>query len=206
MSSKKIDLTEQEISDRLAKVQNQTVEILYPSELLKGSARPAAVLIPILRKNNTWNLLYTLRTDTLTEHSGQVAFPGGRTEPTDTTPEATAKREAYEEISLEPQHVHILGKLYPFITISNYLVTPVVGVIPWPYNFKLATEEVRKVFTIPLEWLANPLNHEIRFRIISQYDLSLPVVYFNHYEDELLWGVSAQITLNFLKTLGLIAA
>lgn len=205
MSHKIKDFTEQEISECLAQVEGRPIENFYPPELLEGSARPAAVLIPLLRKNNAWNLLFTVRTDTLAEHSGQVAFPGGRTESGDSTPEETAKREAFEEISLDPQHVHILGKLFKLITITNYLVTPVVGVIPWPYEFMLALDEVRKVFIIPLEWLADPSNHEIHYRNIPPYQRPLPVVYFERYENELLWGVSAQITLNFLKTLGVIS-
>ncbi len=206
MSSKIKDFTEQEISHYLAEVQDRPVEVLYPSELLGESPRPAAVLIPILRKNNAWHLLFTLRTDTLAEHSGQVSFPGGRTEPEDATPEETAKREAFEEIALNPQHLRILGKLYNLITITNYLVTPVVGVIPWPYKFQLAYEEVRKVFTIPLEWLADPSNHEIQYRTMPPHHTPFPVVYFERYKNELLWGVSAQITLNFLITLGLVGA
>ena len=88
------------------------------------------------------------------EHSGQVAFPGGRADPEDTDPEQTALREAYEEIGLRPSDVHLLGRLQDYLTITNYQVTPVVGVIPWPYDLHPAEEEVSRVFAIPLDWLA----------------------------------------------------
>ena len=90
------------------------------------------MLIPFLRIEQAWHLLFTRRNSALPEHSGQVAFPGGRADPDDPDLETTALREAYEEIGLLPADVRILGRLYDFLTITNYLVTPIVGVIPWP--------------------------------------------------------------------------
>jgi 8-oxo-dGTP pyrophosphatase MutT (NUDIX family) len=90
------------------------------------------------------------------EHQGQVAFPGGRADPSDTTPEMTALREAHEEIGIDPTKVRILGRMQSLHTISNYVVTPIVGVIPWPVSFRLEETEVRRVFSIPLNWLADP--------------------------------------------------
>ena len=92
-------------------------------------------------------------------------------------------------------------------TITNYLVTPVVGVIQWPFPLRLEEIEVSRVFSIPLDWLSNPDNHEIRYRAIPMpYSDILkrefhPVIYFQPYEGELLWGVSAEITLRFINTL-----
>jgi 8-oxo-dGTP pyrophosphatase MutT (NUDIX family) len=148
-------------------------------------------------------VLFTLRTASLAEHSGQVAFPGGRADSTDTTAEVTALREAQEEIALRSQDVRILGSLKNLRTITNYCITPVVGALPWPYSFDLAREEVSRVFTIPLEWLADRDNHEIRMRDLPHPFSQVPVIYFKLYEGELLWGVSAEITLNLLKALGL---
>jgi 8-oxo-dGTP pyrophosphatase MutT (NUDIX family) len=148
-------------------------------------------------------VLFTLRTAGLAEHSGQVAFPGGRADPQDATPEETALREALEEIALRPQDVRVLGRLKQLRTITNYCITPIVGVFPWPYPLELAREEVSRVFTIPLEWLADRDNHEVRMRELPHPFSPVPVIYFRLYEDELLWGVSAQITLNLLKALEL---
>jgi 8-oxo-dGTP pyrophosphatase MutT (NUDIX family) len=176
----------------------------FPTGFLPETPRPAAVLVPFLRKNDTWHILFTRRTATLPEHSDQVAFPGGRSDPEDFSPEQTALREAQEEINLNAEHVKILGRLRELRTITNYCVTPVIGEIPWPYEFKLAIEEVSRIFTIPLYWLANPSNHTIRSRELPPPYSPVPVIYFNKFDNELLWGVSAQITLDLLEALDLI--
>lgn len=200
------DLTAQEISRRLVQGQAHPPEpphpeFPYPLEWLPGEPRPAAVLIPLLRKEGEWHVLFTRRTATLAEHSGQVAFPGGRADPHDTGPEMTALREAREEIGLQPEDVQILGRLREFLTITNYLVTPVVGQIPWPYPLRVAQDEVVRTFTIPLAWLANPAHYEERQRALPAPYGSVPVIYFQHYDGELLWGVSASFTLALLDIL-----
>ena len=153
-------------------------------------------------------MLLTRRSDRLAEQRGQVAFPGGRWDHGDISPEATALREAYEEIGLPPNEVKILGRLSAMWTITNYSITPVVAIVPWPFPIKLATQEVSRVFTIPLAWLADSSHHEVRQRVIpSPYSLHAeneiyPVIYFHPYDGEVLWGVSAEITKNLLRILG----
>jgi 8-oxo-dGTP pyrophosphatase MutT (NUDIX family) len=184
-------------------------ESIYPSALLPDAPRQAAVLVPLVRVKKLpndipgwrWHVLYTRRTSSLAEHSGQVAFPGGRSDPDDPSPEATVLREAYEEIGLNPEDVRILGRLEHLLTITNYCITPVVGVMPWPYPISLETDEVSRVFTIPLEWLADTQNHEVRHRPLPPPFSGVPVIYFKAYEGELLWGVSASITVSLLETL-----
>jgi len=168
---------------------------------LPGSPRPAAVLIPLLRKEDGWHLLFTRRNADLPEHSGQVAFPGGRADAEDASPEVTALREAQEEIGLDPADVRILGRLRDYLTITNYRVTPVVGIMPWPYPLRLASQEVSRAFTIPLIWLADPSNHEVRQRALPPPYAPVPVIYFHSYDGEILWGASARFTLNLLDTL-----
>lgn len=199
-------LTPLEISNRLAEASRNGSQIPYQEyprllELLPGKPRPAAVLIPLLRVNNAWQVLYTRRNANLPEHSGQVAFPGGRADPGDTSPEMTALREAHEEIGLAPQDVEVLGCLHDFVTITNYQVTPVVGVIPWPYRFHLAEEEVSRVFTIPLDWLAQPANFDERWRSLPAPYKPVPVIYYKEYDGETLWGASARFIQAFLNCL-----
>lgn len=170
-----------------------------PSE----SIRPAAVLVPLVRKPRGWHVLFTRRTDTLPEHRGQVSFPGGRCDPSDQSVEDTALREAFEEIGLDPKDVKVLGRLRSLLTTTNYWVTPVVGMIPRSYIFRIAEEEVSRVFTIPLAWLADPNNHEVRQRILPFSLNPVPVIYFKPYQGEVLWGVSAQIVLDLVKALKL---
>ncbi len=202
------NLTETEICDRLASIDHtkemeRSYHPRFPAELFTGYPQSASVLVPMLKNEGQWEILFTRRTSSLPEHSGQVAFPGGRADPEDDNSEDTALREAKEEINLSPKDVLILGRLRELRTITNYCVQPVVGKIPWPYDFKLAKEEVSRVFTIPLEWLADPSNRRIQYRELPVPRSPIPVIYFNKYEGELLWGVSAEITLNFLETLQL---
>ena len=171
----------------------------------------AAVLIPLLRPfgaKSPWHVLLTRRTNLVAEHKGQVAFPGGRSEPGDKDQEFTALREAQEEIGLNPNHVRIIGGLNNIQTITNYLVTPIVGIIPWPYNFILETREVSKVFILPLSWLADPKNYELRTRSVffsnKTIQQVIQVIYYKPYNNEVLWGVSAEIVFKLIEKLQLI--
>ncbi len=200
-----IELTEDEIARRLAaalpETDDPTLEFPALQGFVEGPPRPAAVLIPFLRREDGWHILYTRRNANLPEHSGQVAFPGGRADPGDPNPQYTALREAQEEIGLHPSHVRLLGQLRQYITITNYQITPIVGVIPWPYDFTPAEIEVSRIFTIPLEWLADPANHEMRLRPLPTPHAPAQVIYFTPYDGEVLWGASARMTLNLLSVL-----
>ena len=166
--------------------------------------RCAAVLMPLIHYKNEWSLVFTRRTDQVDNHKGQVSFPGGACEKDENQSEDTALREAWEEIGVEKKDVKILGKLSEIETITNFLVTPVVGIIPWPYPFKLSLQEVSRVFTIPINWLIQPSNWaEMKFnREGDNKEYSL--VTYIPYDGEILWGASARITHNFLKVLKLI--
>ncbi|MGH2581336.1 MAG: NUDIX hydrolase, partial [Anaerolineales bacterium] len=184
-------LTEQRISDLLAERLADPFVSPLRETVSDEEPRPAAVLIPMLRIDENWHILYILRSVMQGDmHSGQVAFPGGRLEPGETQPEQAALREAYEEIGLVPESVSLLGNLEDFVTISNYNVTPVVGTIPWPIKIRPLETEVQRAFTIPLIWLADPGNLEKRQRVAPNGQ-TLEVVYFKEYDKELLWGVSA---------------
>ena len=82
-----------------------------------------------------------------------------------------------------------------FITVTSYRVTPIVASIPWPYSLVLEAKEVNRAFTIPLDWLANPNNHEERLRILPAPYQPVKVIYFNTYDGETLWGASARFTI-----------
>jgi 8-oxo-dGTP pyrophosphatase MutT (NUDIX family) len=203
-----MDLSEAEIRRKLATALADRGSSVYPefaalTGLLSGSAKPAAVLVPFQRTVDGWQVVFTRRNPDLPEHSGQVAFPGGRSDPEDDSPEATALREAQEEIGLKPDDVRILGRMHDFLTVTNYRVTPVVGVIPYPYGFQPYELEVSRVFSIPLEWLANPSNHEIRERKLPAPFDPVPVIYFSPYEGEILWGATARFMMSLLEILSL---
>jgi 8-oxo-dGTP pyrophosphatase MutT (NUDIX family) len=163
----------------------------------------AAVLMPLLRKDDEWHLLFIRRAiHELDHHSGQVAFAGGKYEKHDDDLHSTALREAHEEIGLLAEHVKILGELGLHYSVSRFRITPVVAYMPWPYNLTLDQREVARTFTIPLNWLANPQNHRIKQRNLAGSN-SISVIYFEPYDGEVLWGASARMTLSLIKSLEL---
>lgn len=153
----------------------------------------AAILVPILRSMDQWGLLFIRRAQSADPHGGQVAFPGGRVERDDPSIEAASLREAHEEIGLSPEDVEILGKLPPILTVTNYQIHPVIGMIPYPYPFRLSPKEVQKVFTLSLEWLATPSNYRVEERQLPYPVGKIATIYYHPYQDEVLWGASAQI-------------
>jgi 8-oxo-dGTP pyrophosphatase MutT (NUDIX family) len=156
--------------------------------------RDAAVLIPIVAEPEP-TLIFTLRTDTLPSHKGQISFPGGRIDPGDESPVAAALRESHEEIALDPNAVRVLGTLDDIETfVSDYVVTPVIGWIDTQPELKPNPAEVAQVLHIPLSGLTEEtrtepgFNHEGRF---------LPTEAWVH-EGNVIWGVTARILRLFL--------
>ncbi len=199
-------LTKFEIQKRLALSYSPQgpPESPYPESSQDGNPLPAAVLIPLLEMEDGWHLLFIRRTVVLhDQHSGQVAFPGGRCDPDDQTAENTAIRESKEEVGINPRDVQIIGRVREMLTITNYIVTPIVGVIPWPYDFNPQEDEVARIFSIPLNWLVNPGHRYIQMRGQQIIGCEVPVIYFHKFDGELLWGASARITVLLLEALGL---
>ncbi len=174
---------------------------LEPKAETEWDATPAAVLIPLYQEDGDWKLLYTRRTDSVDVHAGQVSFPGGQIEDADVSIVATALREAQEEIGLNPEDVETLGQLNPLFTVTQFLVTPIVGVIPWPYPLRTSPTEVARTFGVPISWLADPGNLEVKEREPLVPGRSIRVYYFKEYEGETIWGVTARITVNLLQML-----
>ncbi len=196
-------LTEEFISKKLAEAEQNALESDGYAEIPvkpEMNLKCAAVLVPLTFYKDEWHILFTRRTDRVESHKGQVSFPGGACDEGETTPEQTALREADEEIGMNPADVKVLGRLSRLITISSFRVSPIVGVIPWPYAFKVAGVEVARVFTIPLLWLANRNNYwEFSLR-----ESERSLIAYHPYDGELLWGATARMTVSFLKTLELL--
>lgn len=197
-------LTTHQIQDALRSQPFKALHELYPQELLNGEPRPAAVLIPMVKEHDGWHILFIRRTSVAGDiHSGQVAFPGGGLDQSDPSLTATALRETEEELGIRPQDVQILGRLNEFIAISNYRVTPFVGTLPWPYPIIQAEKEVARWFTIPLGWLADTRNRTIERRTLPNGLGEVGVIFFQEYDGETLWGLSARILTEFLDVAGL---
>lgn len=179
--------------------------VQYPDGYFAEPPAPASVLMPLFRDVDGWRVLYIRRSEHESDrHSGQVAFPGGKLEAVDRDARDAALREAREEIGLHPAHVSILGNLKSYRTISNYLVTPVVAEIRWPVPLVPDRREVSRVFSIPVDWLADPANHQVSWHPLNGTDASMPVIHFQRYEGELLWGITAKLTVSLLNLIGLL--
>lgn len=170
-----------------------------PNVVNEWDTRPAAVLVPLFQNEGSWHLLFTRRTQNVDSHPGQVAFPGGAIEAFDGTPAEAALREANEEIGLPRAGVSILGEMNPMITVTQFLVTPVVAQIPWPFPIKTNPGEVASTFDVPLSFLQDPDNLEIRHREPLIPGRPVKVFYFRPYQDEVIWGVTARITVDLIR-------
>jgi len=164
-----------------------------------------AVLVPLapLPGEDDYDVIYTLRSEHLPNHKGQVAFPGGkRTRQEDLV--RTALRESAEEIGIAPGDVRVLGCLDDVTTMAGqYVITPWVGLIPPSYPFQPNPSEVADVFSVPLSRLVDPRHHGSSNRQWGGNDYDVPVITAGRHE---IWGATHQITVHFLELLELLEA
>lgn len=160
--------------------------------------RMAAVLVPLVSVHGEWKLLFTRRSDDLVDHKGEVSFPGGAVEQSDKDFVATAIRETWEEIGVPGDKIQIIGSMHAFHTVSGYYLKPIIGVLDWPVIFKNNPNEVARVFCIPLGWLTDQNNwHEIP-RALQNGDI-IPIIHYDLYDGEQVWGITARITRELLQ-------
>jgi len=156
--------------------------------IISNATKDAAVLIGLIERNGFVNVILTKRTEALNNHSGQVAFPGGRIDPKDASPEAAALREAWEEIGLDINEVEILGRLPDYHTGSGYRVAPIIGFVREGADFEINPDEVDYMFEVPLSFLMNEANHKVTSRMWKERErFFYEMPYMDHY----IWGVTA---------------
>jgi 8-oxo-dGTP pyrophosphatase MutT (NUDIX family) len=161
---------------------------------------PSAVLVPIVQRPDGLTMLLTQRTDHLSNHAGQVSFPGGRSEERDSSPIETALRESEEEIGLHRRHVEIVGVLPDYVTVTGYRVTPVVGLITPPFELAADPNEVAEIFEVPLSFLMNGANHQ-RLSIELPEGAGRRSFYAMPYERFFIWGATAGMLRNLFHFL-----
>ena len=168
------------------------VPLAYPLQ-----PKPAAVLVPVVMREEP-TLLLTERASQLRQHSGQIAFPGGRVDPTDASVLDAAYREAEEEIGLTARFIDPLGYLDAYLSTTNYLVIPVVAQVSPFYTLNLNPHEVADTFEVPLGFLMDPGNHELHAR---EWKGRLRRYYAMPYQERYIWGVTAGIIRNLYERL-----
>jgi len=167
-------LSAEAIRERLRVQRGTTYDV--PPEMLGDAVREAAVLVPFLRIDEAWHILYIRRAQFEGDrHSGQVAFAGG--------------------------DIDVLGHINHHHTISEFQVRPYVGVMPWPYELSLDDVEVARAFTMPLNWLAQASNYRVEERRHPESQRPWPLVYYDLYDGEMLWGATARMTLSLIDLL-----
>ena len=173
---------------------------LLPGDMIEGSAevaRAAAVLVPITDRARP-GVILTTRPDTMRNHAGQIAFPGGRIDPGETAREA-ALREAWEEIDLDPAEVRLLGEADTYRTVTNFIVTPVVGMVTPDLPLKANPAEVVDWFEVPLDFVLDPANQhrkEAMFRGQLRHYFEIP------WQGRRIWGATAAMLVNLARRLG----
>ncbi len=158
--------------------------------LLQRPLRDAAVLIPVVDYGERATILLTKRAERLRSHSGQVAFPGGRIDDTDASPEEAALREAEEEIGLDRQFIDVIGRMPDYVSGSGYRIAPVLSVVRPGFLLTINRDEVDDAFEVPLSFLMDPANHTRDSRIWENKERFF---YTMPYGERYIWGVTAGI-------------
>jgi 8-oxo-dGTP pyrophosphatase MutT (NUDIX family) len=171
--------------------------------LMRSSSReltPAAVLMPIVVREQGLTLLLTQRTEHLTDHGGQVSLPGGRVEHSDASPIDTALRETEEEVGLDRRHVEVIGSLPDYFTGTGFQVTPVVGIVHPPFDLRADPFEVAEIFEVPLAFLMDGMNHQRRTAEFPN-GVGRRTFYAMPYERFFIWGATAGMLRNLFHFL-----
>ncbi len=156
---------------------------------------PAAVLLPIVVRENGLTLLLTQRTEHLTDHGGQVSLPGGRVEPDDASAIETALRETEEEVGLNRRHIEVIGTLPDYFTGTGFQVTPVAAIVHPPFDLLADPNEVAEIFEVPLAFLMDGMNHQRR-TVELPNGVGRRTFYAMPYERFFIWGATAGMLRN----------
>lgn len=169
-------------------------EALPPDRAL----RDAAVLVPVIDREDGATILLTQRTDHLSSHAGQVAFPGGRVDDTDDGPVDTALRETWEEIGLDRSFIEVVGALDTYETGTGFSITPIVGLVRPGFTLTLEPDEVALVFEVPLDFFLDPDNHRRESR---EWRGAMRHYYVMPYDGHHIWGATAGMLVNLYNKL-----
>jgi 8-oxo-dGTP pyrophosphatase MutT (NUDIX family) len=164
--------------------------------ILKTDRIRAAVLIPLYKKNGEYFIIFTRRTQNVSTHKGQISFPGGVRDQTDASLLDTALRESMEEVGITTNAVDVLGRLDDFAThVSYFVISPYVGLIPWPYQFTASESETAEIIHVPVSALLDKTCMSEGNEIVD--DELVPACFYTHHGN-IIWGATARILQQFL--------
>ena len=196
-------LTQHALEQRFAQAAHWVPEFRHEPRMSDRSLTPASVLIGLVMRERP-TVLLTQRTAHLSSHSGQVAFPGGKADPDDASPVATALREAQEEVGLSAEFVQVIGSLPNYTTGSQFVVTPVVALLDPQLVLKANAFEVETIFEVPLDFLMNPVHHrrhQWSTPTGQRHWLSMP--YRDGPHERYIWGATAGMLRNLYQFLSI---
>lgn len=159
---------------------------------------PAAVLVPLVERDDGYTVLLTQRSADLSKHAGQISFPGGRIEADDGSPQRAALREAEEEIGLTADFIDVIGDLDVYEVRTGFEVFPVVGLVRTGFDLTLDPGEVAGAFEVPLSFVLDPRNHHRQSR---PFYGRLRYFYVLPFEDRYIWGATAGMLINLYEVL-----
>jgi 8-oxo-dGTP pyrophosphatase MutT (NUDIX family) len=159
----------------------------------------AAVLIPLFCKEGSYYCLFTKRTEKVKYHKGEISFPGGNADPVDADLLATALREVHEEIGVKPEDVGLVGALDEIMTMSNFIISPFVGFIPYPYPFVPSSEEIEEIIVLPLVGFLEEGVLSEDYRTYNERTEKVSIYQSGGY---VIWGATAKILRHFLDLIG----
>jgi len=183
-----------------------TPEIKTERRITERTPTHASVLIALVPRNEI-TVLLTQRTEHLTDHPGQISFPGGRVEPEDADAAATALRESHEEIGLEAEYVDVLGAMPTYTTGTGFIVTPIVALVRPGFAVKPEPFEVAEVFEVPLQFLMNPANHRRHSVVVGEVKREFISIPWDGLDETgqprqyFIWGATAAMLRNLYRFL-----
>ncbi len=172
----------------------RALDLVQPRVISDPLLVRAAVVIPIIESGNGPLLLFTKRTETVRYHKGQISFPGGAQDGSESL-ESTALRETEEETGIASEQVRILGRFHDYLSSSNYRVTAFVAVVSPDARFVPSPAEVAYLILVPLQFF---LENQPECRMMRRRGQETPV-YFYRYSDEVIWGLTARIVKEFVE-------
>jgi 8-oxo-dGTP pyrophosphatase MutT (NUDIX family) len=184
------------LTEQIGEILGERKPKLIPDD--KSMYSHAGVLIPLFDDHGVCHVLFTKRTDTVEHHKSQISFPGGKVDDEDRSVEETALRETFEEIGVDREQIEILGRIDDTLTIvSNFLIHPFVGLVPYPDNLSICSAEVDSIIKVPLSRFF-PENVKEKMHLVEYDGMTINSLGFK-YRGDLIWGATARMMDNFIN-------